>query len=253
MSSTQQQRLKYFDATSTKIVVGFIRLVSVEIPNELINLCLLFYAIIEIFDEELCSQDVIVSNSKDDGHSKSEFTTINNNTKTRYTFGSFRIDPAIHSKSVIEWTFEYSANNDKSTFIKFDMGITEAIAIDEFANFKGCLFGETSHYKNYGWRAIYKQKKKYDLIRKRTNGSAFNSEVFSGARSIIKRGHDEVNIIKIILNMTQKSISLVINDQKLYALRHDDIKINDIFRMGWSLQRTGIRVSIFDFKVIDRY
>ena len=61
--SSIQPRLKWIDDITRSIVIGFIRLSFVDIPNELINLCILFHAIVESFDEELCNDHIIVSNN----------------------------------------------------------------------------------------------------------------------------------------------------------------------------------------------
>ena len=253
--SSSQQRLQFVDDITRSIVIGFIRLSFVDIPNELINLCILFYAIMECFDKELCNDAITVSDSKYGGIDKVISTKPIASLTPRAAQCAFRIDPAIHSKCSLEWTFKLdikSHNNDRTNFIKFHLGIIQEMEKDKRI-YGGGLFGHRDKHNNYGWHIAYKKNEKKDRIRKQTHATTtrLKSHFLRGKDAVMERGYDNDNTIKVILNVLNKTLRLVINDVDLNELMHENVEIADIFRMGWILQRGGMRVWIHNFKIVD--
>ena len=56
--------MQSIDDKTKQLVYGFIRESSIIIPNELVELILLFYVIIETFDKQTCHKDFALSQSK---------------------------------------------------------------------------------------------------------------------------------------------------------------------------------------------
>ena len=89
----------------------------------------------------------------------SVFTTMNDGCHKRYVFGSFKIDPAIHLKCVLEWISTLDAsNNQQNTIIKFGIGMDKS----EYVSLNVYLFDSTSGDKNYGYHAVYRKNKQWD-------------------------------------------------------------------------------------------
>ena len=142
MMSSQHQ-IKSIDARSVYLINGFIRLSAIIVPDELIDLILLFYVIIETFDKGICHKNFILSNSKN-GQQDTIVTVRNDGWKN--IFGSYKIDALKMKNSIIEWTFDVKKNNHRS-IISFLLGIVEEVAVNEID--KSC-FGLYKEHKNYG-------------------------------------------------------------------------------------------------------
>ena len=155
---SSQQKLVSIDDKTKQLVYGFIRESFVIIPNELMELILLFYIIIETFDKGIYHKDFALSESKNGP--ENAIVSVNND-GWKSIFGSFKIDALKLKKCMIEWTFDFKVNN-KRNVASFFVGIVGEDAINKMDEY---CFGHKSqtfskhNLNHHGYYQMLQQKK----------------------------------------------------------------------------------------------
>ena len=150
--SFNQKTVECIDETAKSLVIGFIRIVAMDIPIDIVNICLLFYLIIvDTFDRKLCGKLIHISNSKENGYhdtvAQATISTVYNS-----VIGSFIIDAAKYTNCIIQWTLNvHSSTKEFVDKIMFGIGIVEDNGCVDVNSY---CFGSRhiySDYINYGF------------------------------------------------------------------------------------------------------
>ena len=148
VSSTQ--RLRSIDKRSRIIVTGYIRLCLVDIPIDIIHLCLLFYAIYDTFDTKLHGPFIIISDA-DDEHQN----TIVQKTKNEgwdVAVGTFIVDVLQYEKCISEWTLRlHACPKEIVSLLLFAIGIIDNKQCKDSTKY---CFAQRKEHKNYGWHIV---------------------------------------------------------------------------------------------------
>ena len=225
-----------------KLVTGFIRLSSKDIPMDIVNLCLSFYVMVETFHAELHGQDLVVSNSED-GNEHLVLTYKKNET-WQSAMGSFNIDSSSYKDSIIQWTLKLAPLT--FSFFGFVIGIVEET---KDHNFDSQLFGNLRKQKNYGWQILVSERLQF-LIQKRM-GKDGEFQMFSSSDPILRKGQNEDNIFNLMLKIPNKSLACVVNGKELESFENIDMTV--FYRLVLAFYTKGTMVEIIDFEISTAY
>ena len=256
--SSLQARLKNVDVKSKKIVIGFIRLSHMMIPIDIINLCILFYAICESFGKH--GEYLHISDSENGV--ESVIVEQKERESGQTVLGSFVIDTQQLAKSVIEWTFKIYPTTIKQVpiFIMYigivdgsEETITNSIELDTYA------FASGKSYRNYGWRCrVRRRSRRGKLGRNNVNDGIFQrshtlksdsiSETDADASSF-KIGDNEFNTVQLSFDITKQSLSIMVNAKANTGKKFENVDVNGLYRMALSMRAPGVKVEIVDFQI----
>ena len=246
--SSLQRKLMRVDAVSEILVIGFTRLSLVIIPNELMDLILLFYVIIEQFDKEICHKDLSISNG-DNG--ENSIVSAKKGSSWKTAFGSFKLDASKWKNCIIAWIFNVTLSSTGSVH-PFYAGIVNEDAVNRA---DGSCFGPKGT-DNYGWFIIYKRPKGWQIIRQKSHDSELDLVTIksdidgSTCKTGLKNGYEDSNNIRLSLDIINKSFSMIVNDKCNDGITFKNIDIsNGIYRMAWSMNRDGHTTELIGFQI----
>ena len=250
--SSLQQKLENVDARTKEIVIGFIRLSYKMVPVDIINLCILFYALCESFDQR--GKFLYISASENG--MKDAIVEQKHKECAQTVLGSFVIDAEQLGQSVIQWTFKIYPISIKDWFRSIMyFGIVDGSpkSIMNLIQFDTYVFAPNRKYRNYGWRFENYRRSGSQMIGQQSHtfkdnyGPAGNSEY-----TVLETGDDKVNMIELVLDIPRKSLMVIVNDKKdaLNVIgKYENVDMSGFYRMALSFRQPGSKVEIVDFQI----
>ena len=232
-------RLKSVDEIYRVIVIGFIRSSMMDIPIDIMNICVFFYATIEAFDKELVDNELTLSNC-------GNIISLNKNYSWNTAVGSFKIDVRSYKNCIIEWIFKVQHSND---FV-LQVGIVEhdikhkKIGTDDI----GDCFDMGQGYICYGFHIAALEQYIKHWLTPTTYKENMGTKTFEG---MVQMGDDKTNLVKLKFNIIDKSLSLVIVvdglDKEISTL--NDIDMSVTYRIAVAIFKHGTNVELMNFKI----
>ena len=245
-----QQRLENINQRSKRIVMGFIRLCYVMVPIDIINLCVLFYAICESFDKP--GKDLYISDSENG--LKNVIVEQKERIGAHSVFGSFVIDSEKLGNSVIEWTFKlYSTSIHPFHGLIMYIGIVDGAedTITDLTKREGYALSCRAKYRNYGWRMVAQDG---DEDTYQQSHTLEHTKAYS-IKSVFKTDGDKLNMIQLTLNIPQRSLSLIVNDKQKsmdVIKKFENVDVTGLYRMALSMRYPGTKIEIVDFQILQQ-
>ena len=251
--SSVQQKLNHVDERSKKIVIGFMRLSEAMIPIDIINLCILFYAISESFDKH----GKLLHISDSENGMKDVIVEQKTRESSQSVLASFVVDTEQLATSAIEWTFKIHPTTIKqlSRLIMY-VGIVDGsektitnFPLDNYA------FGAGKSYRNYGWRCRVRRE---NTMREKINqwihqrSHTFKSDrryQDNAAVTVFKSGDNEVNTIQLRMDIPKKSLLMIVNDKKDGIKKFENVDMTGLYRMALSMRAPCFKIEIVDFQI----
>ena len=227
-------KLKFVDEKSPKLVFGYIRAIERtvtskehEIPDDIKNLCLLyFYIIFEQFD--VASHRLKLSSSDKD--KENDIVEQIHAASWNNVFGKRIIDPEQNPNCIYIWTLQFKCNPDQENSSTPSIGI---ISKDN-----KCYTDMTEYCFMYDNHNFYCWETAWSASRMR------GKETSSYAQTFIRSG----DIIKMEFNVKNKSLRFYCNDKDL-GVSQDNIDINCQYCLALSFATQTHSMQILNFEI----
>ena len=238
-----QCQIKNVDDKSTATVFGYIhdleRVLSLPIPEAIINIMLLFYfQFIEQFKETSNDQDIEISKDKKIAIKRTKHSNW------RSLFGSIVIDCTLHSDSICQWTLKLHTKYLDREYFSFGIMDNEFINKDTLSFNQYCF--NRGEYHNYGLSVNTENT---------YSGLEFSKVLAKTSLSI----EDEFSIPQVLSNMADNVLKLVFNikartiefigNGKSWGMSFENIDVTRKYRLGICLYNPTSKIEIVDFSM----
>ena len=237
--------------TANKLMTGFLRSLSLNIPLDIINLCISFYFIaMGTFDKQLCGEYMFISDSDDNRNIDTvlqSYLSVPNS-----AMGSLIIDPTKYQNSIIEWTFKIHPTPKK--LVKTTSVYVGIIENNESIDLDSNCF-ECIKNINYGFQIHdskrQNQRRWFDKSFCKPLGYTQGCKVsqYRFGEHTIKIGENDENIIIMILDIANKSLCIDINDQGKIDGFFNNVNLTRQYRMTVCLDNQHMKVEIISFEI----
>ena len=243
--------LKFVDDRSKLIVSGYIHNIekksnsNIIIPDEIINICLIYYFIFESFHQTLHSKNIILK--ANDIGMENMIATSNHDLRWIMVYGDFIVNAAEYAHCIFEWTLNLRF---KAEEIAFGIGIIESCnEVD--TNLEEYGFGRGRPFTNYGWHMVYlfgpptirrvAKEDRYVNIEKNKRSKITN-------KNFLKQDEDKGNKVMVQFDIKKKTLKCWINDEDI-GIGHEEVDITKAYRFGVAVYYKSARVEIIEFKI----
>ena len=126
--------------------------------------------------------------------------------------------------------------------------IKELINMDRYAFFN-------RSYRNYGWRFEVYRETASQSIKQRSHSLQYDKHERRSNARVFKTEDNEVNMVRLILDVPNKSLMVVVNDESnsLSPInKFENVDISGLYRMALSMRHPGVKIEIIDFQITQK-
>ena len=232
--------LKRVDINTRYLIHGYIRslerLLLIDIPLSIIEICILFYFVMEFF--ETAGANIIISGKYDEIITKTACTDWWN-----MSFGATWIESM--SSNIYKWTFKIIQVGTKEKD-----GFEEILVYDDIVI--GIISKQTSR-SNPSWLIDESSVTRYFFRTKgviRCNGSALNDN-YGNEKDVGFKVHSIGNIIVMELNLLKETLTYYVNGKSLgIAIDHIEKDKSIKYKMAVTICRKNAALSLQKFEIV---
>eukprot|EP01084_Bolivina_argentea_P316501 548655_1 len=254
------QKLKNVDKITHEIVFGYVHQIesllqnhNIVIPSGIINLCLLYYWIMEEFDDSLHGEHITISNQNRN--------IIKCKLQWKTAFGTFIIDSNKYPNSNITWTLKmksdhngafsigiveiHKTNNDSNT-LNGNVFLPDVLTHDtNILPFSIMLTNDEYEYKFYGLYVDFH----YSILDTHDDLSVTDAcEELNNEALVLCPEQDNTLIME--LNCKDKTIEYHMNDTKL-GIAFTNVDFSCQYKFAVSMYSETKKLEIIDFVISD--